>query len=53
MHYIRSGDGREELFSRESDPEERESLADLPDAQAALQGFRRALQSMLRASPWR
>ena len=48
MHYIRSGDGSEELYSLEADPEERMNVAGFPDAQEALQGFRDALRSMLR-----
>jgi arylsulfatase A-like enzyme len=53
MHYIRSADGLEELFSLNSDPDERFNLAGLPAAQAALQGFRRALQEMLSPAPRR
>src|SRR5262249_35846185 len=47
LHYIRSADGREELFSLDSDPEERRNLADRPSAQAALAGFRAILESQL------
>jgi arylsulfatase A-like enzyme len=53
MHYIRSGDGQEELFSVNSDPDERLNLAGLPQAQSALQGFRRTMQDMLRPIPRR
>jgi putative intracellular protease/amidase len=48
MHYIRSGDGREELYALGPDPEERMNVAGFPDAQEALQGFRGALRSMIR-----
>jgi arylsulfatase A-like enzyme len=48
MHYIRSGDGSEELYALDSDPEELTNAAGLPDAQEALQGFRGVLRSMLR-----
>jgi arylsulfatase A-like enzyme len=48
MHYIRSGDGSEELYSLKSDPDERLDVAGSPMAQTALQGFRRTLGAMLR-----
>jgi arylsulfatase A-like enzyme len=48
MHYIRSGDGSEELYSLKSDPDERLNVAGSPMAQAALQGFRSTLAAMLR-----
>jgi arylsulfatase A-like enzyme len=48
MHYIRSGDGLEELYSLEADPEERFNVASLADARVAVQGFRELLQSMIR-----
>ena len=48
MHYIRSGDGSEELYALASDPEELMNAAGLVGAQDALQGFRAALQSMFR-----
>jgi arylsulfatase A-like enzyme len=51
MHYIRSGDGREELYALDSDPEELMNAAGYPDAQEVLQGFRDALRSMLRSRP--
>lgn len=51
MHYIRSGDGSEELFALASDQEEQMNGAGFEDAQEVLQGFRDALQSMLRARP--
>ncbi len=51
MHYIRSGDGSEELYALEHDPEQETNLAGYADAQEALQGFRGALRSMLRRRP--
>ena len=48
MHYIRSGDGAEELYALEVDPEEQTNLAGFPDAQLSLEGFRGALRSILR-----
>jgi arylsulfatase A-like enzyme len=48
MHYIRSGDGSEELYSLKSDPEERLNVAGSPMARAALQEFRSTLAAMLR-----
>jgi hypothetical protein len=47
MHYIRSGDGLEELYFLQADPEERGNVAGLPHVQEALRGFRDALRSML------
>src|SRR5262249_36587999 len=51
MHYIRSGDGREELYALNADPEERMNVAGLPEAQQTLEGFRGALRSMFRRRP--
>ncbi|MFI5459922.1 MAG: sulfatase [Isosphaerales bacterium] len=51
MHYIRSGDGREELYALGADPEERTNAAGFPEAEKALQGFRGALRSMLGTHP--
>jgi arylsulfatase A-like enzyme len=48
MHYIRTSHGLEELFSLNSDPDERLNLAALPNARLAVQGFRRVLQGMHR-----
>jgi arylsulfatase A-like enzyme len=48
MHYIRSGDGSEELYSLRSDPEERLNLVGAPAAREALQRFRATLSSMVR-----
>jgi len=46
MHYIRTADGREELYRLSSDAEERVDLARSPDARAILQRFREALGLM-------
>jgi arylsulfatase A-like enzyme len=51
MHYIRSGDGSEELYSLAQDPEERSNVAGLAAAGQSLEGFRAALRSMLRRRP--
>jgi hypothetical protein len=51
MHYIRSGDGREELFALAADPDERMDTSTLPAARGALEGFRTALRSILRRHP--
>ena len=51
MHYIRTGDGGEELFSLDRDPEERTNLAGIAEARGSLEGFRAALRSMLRKRP--
>jgi arylsulfatase A-like enzyme len=48
MHYIRDGDGLEELYVLESDPKELVNFAGAPDVQAALQRFRNTLSSMLK-----
>jgi hypothetical protein len=47
MHYIRGGDGVEELYALGSDPQEQFNLAGSPNAQLTLQRFRAALASML------
>ncbi len=47
MHYIRDGEGIEELYVLKSDPEERANFAGAPNAQASLQRFRSVLRSML------
>ncbi len=39
MHYIRSGDGSEELYSMNRDPEERTNLAKLVESQGVLESF--------------
>ena len=41
MHYIRSGDGLEELYSLKSDPEERLNVAGVPAAAEILQAIPR------------
>ncbi len=48
MHYIRSGDGSEELYSLKSDPEERFNLAGAATAREVLQRFRAHLAAMVR-----
>jgi arylsulfatase A-like enzyme len=48
MHYIRDGDGLEELYVLQSDPKETTNFAAAPNAQAPLQRFRTALRSMLK-----
>ena len=50
MHYIRPGDGGEELYSLDRDPEERTNVAGIAEARGALEGFRAALRSMFRKS---
>jgi hypothetical protein len=49
MHYIRSADWLEELYSLKSDPSERVNMAGSPSAAEVLAGFRTALRAMLRA----
>jgi hypothetical protein len=51
MHYIRSGNGREELYALDSDPQEQTDAAGFPEAQEVLEGFRRGLRSMLQREP--
>ena len=51
MRYIRSGDGTEELFALDADPEERTDASRYPQARSVLEGFRRGLRSMLRSEP--
>jgi arylsulfatase A-like enzyme len=48
MHYIRSGDGSEELYNLRSDPEERLNLAGAPAAGEVLRRFRAGLVAMSR-----
>jgi arylsulfatase A-like enzyme len=48
MHYIRLGDGSEELYSLSSDPEERFNAAGSPMARAIIEGFREQLSGMFR-----
>ena len=47
MHYIRTGDGGEELFALGADPQELTNVAGLPGAEVSLEGFRGALRSMV------
>jgi arylsulfatase A-like enzyme len=51
MHYIRSGDGGEELYALKPDPDEQTNAAGLPAAQPVLQGFRDYLAPILRKRP--
>ena len=48
MHYIRSGDGSEELYTLRSDPQERINLSGAPAARGVLQQFRAGLATMVR-----
>jgi arylsulfatase A-like enzyme len=48
MHYIRAGDGSEELYSLRSDPEERFNVAGASMAGEVLLGFRDRLADILR-----
>jgi hypothetical protein len=48
MHYIRSADGSEELYSLGADPEERFNLTGAPTAREVLRRFRDHLEAMLR-----
>jgi arylsulfatase A-like enzyme len=47
MHYIRRGDGLEELYLLKSDPEERTNLAAYPFASEPLRRFRTSLSTMV------
>ena len=49
MHYIRTGDGGEELYALRVDPNELTNVAGLPGAEVSLEGFRGALRSMIGA----
>jgi hypothetical protein len=49
-HYIRNGDGREELFDLGSDPTEQKDLSRSPNGGPALEQFRNALQTVLPSS---
>jgi arylsulfatase A-like enzyme len=49
MHYIRSAQGREELYLLATDPEERVNVAGSPMGRVAVQGFRQQLASMFRS----
>jgi hypothetical protein len=47
-HYIRSADGREELYHLKTDPDERGDLAAYPAASEILRRFRDRLSAMLK-----
>jgi arylsulfatase A-like enzyme len=47
MHYIKNGDGREELYDFESDPAEERDLAGSEEGRRALERFRRSLMTFL------
>ena len=51
MHYIRSGDGSEELYFMKRDPEEQTNLAKFVEFHEHLENFRTGLRSMLRTRP--
>ena len=44
LHYIRNGDGREELFDLDGDPGEIHDLASAPKYDTALKSFRERLR---------
>jgi hypothetical protein len=48
MHYIRSADGLEELYSLKADPEEWLNVAGSPMTREVLQRFRATLTAMVR-----
>ena len=48
MHYIRDGDGHEQLYVLRSDPEERINVAGSPAAADVLAGFRSRLAELMR-----
>ncbi len=47
LHYIRSGDGSEELYDLDADRIERRNLAGQPSAAVTLQSFRSTLSWLL------
>src|SRR5262249_29788480 len=47
MHYIRSGDGSEELYNVWTDPQERINLSGAPAARELLRRFRAGLDNMV------
>ncbi|HWP48980.1 MAG TPA: sulfatase [Candidatus Limnocylindrales bacterium] len=49
MHYIRNGDGREELYDLENDPAEEQDLANSEEGRQRLEEFRRSLETILRS----
>lgn len=46
-HYIRNGDGREELYNLENDPFEKHNLADSEEGRRACERFRTSLETSL------
>lgn len=46
-HYVKYGDGSEELFNFENDPEEKDDLADFEEYQARLEQMRLAVKTVL------
>jgi hypothetical protein len=46
-HYIKNGDGREELYDINSDPEERNDLVNATQAQPLIARFRASLEMVL------
>jgi hypothetical protein len=51
IHYTRSGDGREELYALDVDPQEEMNVASFPDAREVLERFRDRLRTMLQVRP--
>jgi len=48
-HYIRNGDGREELYAIALDPDERRDLGQLPESAPILERSRQTLQASVKA----
>lgn len=46
LHYIKQGEGLEELYDISTDPLERRNLAGLPDSQDRLESFRKGLENL-------
>ena len=46
-HYIRNGDGREELFDLSSDPDERHDLSQTAEMRPTLERFRARLGTLM------
>jgi len=51
LHYIRNGDGKEELYDLSSDPLELENLSESPDHASAINRFRDLLRDTLENAP--
>jgi hypothetical protein len=51
MHYIRNGDGTEELYDFETDAAELNDLSSRPEAQASLERLRARIDQLLRSGP--